>query len=687
VVGPARDTATAPRPRPPWISAAGLALLGALAIVVIVALLYWPTGPEEPLLDDSSVAFTHPSVRAIPGAPPVLAAPFYHDRFRPIWRPLATGSYRLDFAREGAGRDAGTPAAAGSVLGEVRRAMVHSNLALRALTLLLLYGLIVRLGLGAGAAVLVAALLALHPANAESLWRAVGRSELLAQAGLLAAVVLYVGVLRPPSRGVRLGPVGRALAWTATGSCFAAALAAHEVALVLPLLLLGYEWMLGPRTRRAPETARGANAWVGIALAGALILVWASARAWAMEVWPPELLKEPARDFLGALQGGERLRWALALPWHYLRLVFVAAPIVPGYGYLLARPEEAPPVTLGMPSTFGVTQASDAAMIGGAGVLVAALALSLLLRRRAPVAAWGFWIFLFSLVVVLPFWHAHGDLASTRHLFLPLAGLLLAIVALLVPAMRAGRSRRRVWLARALGVALGLVAALALEPQTRALGQAWRAEPALLAHFEREAPLAPEVPLARAGGAVLERRFDAAAGYLEEAIGRFPRLPRALLTLGSIRAQQQQTSIAKRIFTDATVVAERVAPGSSLLARAHIAVGTLYARSRMNLTALDHFRQAVAADSNNIEALSRAGLLECIALPTAPDGIRHIDRALRLDRGRGRLGPAAEQLKRMRDRAAMHVELAQGDRETYAAAMEGVDSLLATPPPADQGGE
>ncbi|MCP4246396.1 MAG: hypothetical protein GY778_05035 [bacterium] len=54
---------------------------------------------------------------------------------------------------------------------------------------------------------------------------------------------------------------------------------------------------------------------------------------------------------------------------------------------------------------------------------------------------------------------------------------------------------------------------------------------------------------------------------------------------------------------------------------------------------------------------------------TAYEGIRHINRALELDGGRGRLGDLADRIREVRDRAINHMSHADGDDATYNEAM------------------
>jgi tetratricopeptide (TPR) repeat protein len=266
-----------------------------------------------------------------------------------------------------------------------------------------------------------------------------------------------------------------------------------------------------------------------------------------------------------------------------------------------------------------------------------------------------------------------------RHLFLPLLGLLIFLVegGRAVVARMANPAARRI--SGSVLVCVLAIVAVGLGLRTHALGKHWTSQERLLDSFAAVAPLSPEVPYQRGIAAVAQRNLVAAASSLEESIALFPRAPRALLTLGLIRAQQGNQSLAGRALSDAAIVADRVMPKSTVALRVHLSVGTLLATQKLNVPALAEFRKAVLADSTNVEALSRAGLLEVLRYETANDGVRHLTRALALDSTGRVLGPAAERLRVFRDRALNNLEFAEGGGPGYEAAMAEVDSALTQP--------
>jgi tetratricopeptide (TPR) repeat protein len=607
-------------------------------------------------MDDAAVALEHGAVRGASSA--WVRAPFYSDQHRPIWRPLATLSLRWDQLT-----------APSRHLPAARVAMGRVNVALFALGVLAAFGLLRVLRFGPWSAFAIAGILAVHPANLVSLLQLAGRSELISRTILLLTLALYIGAVRtnrPRRRGAAL--------WLACGAGFLLALLGHEAALILPLLALGWEIAAGPAGR--PATS-GALIALGVAV------LWAAAREGVLRGIPLELRLNPAFDYVGALDAGERLRWALYLPLLYAGMLLRLAPILPDYSHLLARAADAPDVVLGDVRTYGVRTLGAGDALLGASVLIAAGLLFVWLRRRNPRAAFGAWTLALGLLFSLPVAGVNQHVASARNLFLPVLGLGMLLGGLVQPGLMPPRTDRRApGLRRAVPAAAAIVAALiglGLVAGQRSVGRAWSSQETLMARLDAAAPRSPEVPLQRAGLAISRGDLTGAAGHLEESLGRFPRNPRVLLNLGLIRAQLQQYSVATRVLNDATVVTDRVMPRSGVAAKAHLGLGTLLARQGLEEPALEEFRKALAADSTNAYVLASAGLLEALSLETARDGIRHLDRALALDPTGQVLGGVAPRVRETRDRAVQYLR----DRDLlgadYDALMNPPDSAAADP--------
>ncbi|MCK4414229.1 MAG: hypothetical protein KAY32_11840 [Candidatus Eisenbacteria sp.] len=671
---------------PDWASLVLIILiLGGLAV-----LLYAPVLPPEPVLDDGPVALENGAVHS--GSPPWTVATYYADGYRPLWRPLATASLRANWLLAVDAR----PPGRSDVQAAAQAAMIWTHVVLFAALAGLAFLWLRRTGLSLGAGAVAAALLVLHPVNCESVWRLAGRSELLGHFFLLSAFLIYVAHLSPPvGRGDQPRPTrGRhALAWVGFGSCALASLLARETALLLPVFLIGYELTLGGAWRWGPRdgsAVKGSGAGcrrsllIGLAICVVLGALWAGVRAGVLAGLPAAFRLAPVLDFTQALDPDERIRLALALPWLYLRILFLAGPLLPDYTHLIARPADAPDVILGDPGTFGVRSPSGGEVLPGVLVIVLWVGLVLLLRRREPRAALGAWIFGTSLLAVLPLLEPNGAVASLRHLFLPLLGLLLMLGGLVERlACRLWARARAVWVQGCLVGGLGVVIlalAWSLGHEARAYTLQWTDPANYLSRLRAAAPDSPVPGFILGSLAISQGQNERAAEFYEETIGFFPRNPVALLNLGLIRAQQRQYGVAGRILHDAIIVAGRVYPGSRLHSNSHLAMATLFGCQNLEEAGTTQLHLAVAADSTNVKALGQLGLLLALSYSTAEDGIRLMTRALDLDREirqrgePGPLGALAERIGYVRRRAARNLGFPEDQWETDEAAEPGSES-------------
>jgi hypothetical protein len=650
--------------------------LAAAFVLGVGLVIYLPLLSSSPVLDDSSVVFDNPAVAG--GTGTWLTAPFYAGAFRPIWRPVTTLSYRL-----------GWLAAESS-----KPAFALVNLLLLSAGALLVFLLLQRLGQGYWGGLVVAALLLAHPASSESVLRLAGRSELMSNGFLLGALLLYVARINRVSGALGSPTERRGWWWTwlAWGVLFLLGLLSRETALMLPVLVVGYEATVGtagtppttgiPTTTGTHATGRLRRSAIALTICVVLALFWVAVRGGVLRGWPPEVTGNPAPDYVAALSTGERVQHALRLPALYSRIMLGTADILPDYTHLIARSPGTPPVVLGDPRTFGVGIPGADEVVQGVVLLALGFLLFGFLRRKLPVTAFGGWVLGVGLLAALPLLGTNGHVASSRHIFLPLFGLLVVVVSLVRAA--AGRipsawQPKSVWVFGALSLFL-LIGCMA---KTRSLGRTWSTQNGLIGRLAEKAPLSPEVPLYRAAISLQMARasraagdpasgaphLERAAGFYEEAIGLFPRIPRVLLNLGLIRAEQGQTSLAGRSLSDAALVTSRIFPGSGLEARVYVAHGTLLGHQGLDDAALAAFQRAVRVDSLNVQALARAGLLEALQAGTARDGLRHMRRALELDRNRGKLGPLAVGILEVARRSESCLGLLEEDSEAYNEAM------------------
>jgi tetratricopeptide (TPR) repeat protein len=324
----------------------------------------------------------------------LLAMSYWTDDVRDrIYRPITTASFAVDWAAGG-----GSPLA------------FHvTNVALHLVVCVLVFALARRV-LGDGAAALVAALwFAVHPIHVEVFANVVGRSELLAAAGYLGAVLAYAA----EGEAAAIRPAGprRALLSLLVLGCAAIAYGGKEHALTLPAVLIltdawagRHEGLVGMRRM----VARHAITWAG---ALAVALGYLAAR----------------HAVLGTTFGGGSVGAGLEDLGTSGRAV-VMAPAVLVWARLLTVPlrlsADYSPDHFVPQATLTLAHAAGVALV--VGVLLAAWAL----RRRMPALTFGIvWLFVTAAIaanVIFP----TGVLLAERALYLPSVGVALALGAL-----------------------------------------------------------------------------------------------------------------------------------------------------------------------------------------------------------------------------------------------------------------
>jgi tetratricopeptide (TPR) repeat protein len=472
-----------------------------------------------------------------------------------------------------------------------------ANLLLHALVAMLVAGLGRRLFAPGTAlrdpALLAGLLFAVHPIHTEVLGEVVGRSELLAAAGTLGAVLLFLRSRGRRAEG-RSGPAA-GLAVLAV-ACFLAAFLSKENAVAAPFLIVLADLLL---VRRRP--AWGVHAAFAAALAAGLV-----GRAAALgSLNPPGAIHFADNPIIAAPWLPGRFT-ALAVAARYARLLVLPAGMSIDYSF------NAVPLSTGP---------LEPAVLAGAA-LVALWAFTVLAARgRAPgiafAAAWIGVAFAPVSNFVLPI----GTLMAERLLYLPSVGFcLLAGAALARLGGRAAGGPGRGSVAAAAAIPAVLLLALAARGVVRL--RDWRDDYTI---FRRALEVAPGSvrSLYNFGAACEERGEDGAArdAYLQ-AVAIWPGFADAHYNLAGVYGRLKRWDDAVSHYRDAS----RLQPGN---VRFLVNLGQALNTQGNPAEARRVLEEAIGLDRSSAEAFTDLGAAD-LALGDAPAAERAYREALRL---------------------------------------------------------
>jgi protein O-mannosyl-transferase len=484
-----------------------------------------------------------------------------------VYRPVTTLSYLFNWA----------------VLGNEARPLgyVAVNLALHWLNAILLYALARRLlGLASTTSLAVALLFALHPVATESVTNVVGRADLLAAASVFSGLLLYHRAVSS-ARGA-----GRLLSFVAFAWVLFFGLLCKESALVLVAGVVLYDLIFrldaagkadasGTVTPGTPRRLRDLALSGWIALLPPLAAV-ALIRAWVFRNVPP-----PSVDF-----GENALAYVdfWTARWTALKAIGVSFS-------LLAWPSRlCPDYSVNAIPLFGGrwTEWEDARACVSAVGVVAAVALAVRLRRRAPAASFFVGFTLAALLPTSNLFFPIGAVLAERFLYLPLAGFsgCLVLSAEVAIARLPGVAARR-GLGRALALGALAVVAVVYGARTARRNLDWRDEPTLWAAAHEACPES-------------FRSHEGLSAALDSLLrARDPRAP----DLDRVIALEESA---------VTILEDAAPPGAALPPVSYERLGLLYARKAAEVEA----DPARAADASAWAAKAES------AIQRAVDGFR-----------------------------------------------------------------
>jgi tetratricopeptide (TPR) repeat protein len=384
--------------------------------------------------------------------------------------------------------------------GGSARGFLLGNLALHALTTLLLYALLVRTTGAALPSAFTAAVFGWHPLHVESVAWISQRKDVLCALFWMLALLAH-------TRGRRL----------ATLAAAAAALGAKPMAVTLPFTLVLFEWW--PLRRLAASERTGLP--TAAALARSLRAKWPELALAALF----SAVAYRVQSATGAVAASDALPFPVRVAnavdslWAYL------ADVVWPYGLAAFYPH---PTSVPSPGWTAL----------GAVALVALTGLLLRAARRAPEAAVGWLWFLGTLVPVLGFVQVGLQARADRYTYVPLIGLAFGVA---FPCARWAAARPARGSALAAAACAGLVA---LGVAARQQVHTWRDS---LSLYARAAAVGPPSAFAQLGlGRALRRagHEDEAMAALREAVRLDPALATPHFELAELYAERGDLELA-----------------------------------------------------------------------------------------------------------------------------------------------
>jgi tetratricopeptide (TPR) repeat protein len=428
----------------------------------------------------------------------ILNGPYWEVKLAGLYRPLVNLSYLLNYA----------------VLGNGATPFGYHlmNFLIHAVNIGLVYALGVLIFDALPPACLLAALWGIHPVLTESVTNLVGRADLLAALGVLAALLAYTRAIRAEGR--------RQTAWfAAVALASAIGMFSKESAIVAIAVLFLYDVSVGqvPRPARDPQVAPGPArrarlpGYLAVA-APALVFLALRARVLAAQPYSPTPFAD--NPLAGAAFWPARLT-ALKVIGYQLSLLLWPRHLSSDYSY-----NQIP--------VFGAgNSAEDLKALLALVICLAAGAFALWVRRRDPRLFFGIGLFFIALAPTSNLLFPMGSIMAERFLYLPSAGLVICAACGFEAVWRVPRYR-----SAAAAVATVLLVAATLRTWNRNLD--WSDERRFWRSASEAAPgsFKPRIMLASMAPLDGPAAWDSAAGDAAAALAVLDPLP-DLRNLGS----------------------------------------------------------------------------------------------------------------------------------------------------------
>jgi protein O-mannosyl-transferase len=494
-------------------------LLSFLVIVLVTGSVYSMSLLNGFILDDESIIVSNPTTHSLNYLSNVLFSP---DVVKPYYRPLNRASYLVDYQLFG-----------------LNPVWFHAvNIFIHMMSAVLLYLVACRLLADRGAALIVALLFAVHPANSEAVNFISARNTLLALFFCLASLLVF---MKAQEKGVRWPFLSALL--------FFCGLLSKETAFMLIAVITLYA--LSPSPGSAGKMLRDKLFSLSPYLLA--LVVYFAMRSYSLQ------------GGVGAAVPVDGLLSRLAMNYH----------IIPQYVRLLLFPDD---LTVFHTVPVGNLLSPPWFLPVWAALIVAAW---LILRWRNKAAMFGLvWCALnylpISNIVPIP-----SDPITERFLYMPAVGFFIILGTLVTQLNLNARTKHAVTVAVAVVVAL-----LALVTFQR--NREWKDDYSLFLSGERNNPASAEAHY-NLGTALLQDRGDIEAARLEweTALSIDPGNSDALIQMGTYTAVKGDLEKAEQFYNTALLAPPgKTDPDKTM---AHFNLGKIYEKQQKLAEALKHY--------------------------------------------------------------------------------------------------
>jgi tetratricopeptide (TPR) repeat protein len=373
----------------------------AVGTAAAAALVYLNAFGRQFVLDDVRLIHDNPRIRSLANVPHLFASSYWDVQgAQALYRPLVLASYAVNYAIHGL-----------STYG-----YMATNVALHVTVSVLLFALVRAIGGSLFAATAAGLVFAVHPVHTEAVTGISGRSELLAALFFLAAILLH-------HMARRVGP-GAIVFRAGTAACFGLALLGKESAMTLILVVPAMDALVSaPRQNREPVNGVSRVLTDYVSLVAVALGYLAVRRAVLGSITIAEgaiapldnplvpVTTMPLGERMGATPA-QAVMTAFAVMAEYARLLVWPARLSADYSYS---------------QILLVTSARDPRFLAGAVLAAACVAGVVLLWRRRQIAAFGLAFFLLTFSIVSNLVVRIGTVCAERLMYLPSAGLCIAV--------------------------------------------------------------------------------------------------------------------------------------------------------------------------------------------------------------------------------------------------------------------